>query len=70
MAIERLPCEQIDDFFFLSVRHQSEPIVNSSETSKLEYDVAKYLRSKLPEKRTTLMGHKVNYFIGKSGFTF
>lgn len=31
--------------------------------SKMEYDVAKFLKGKLPEKRTTLLGHKVDYFI-------
>ncbi len=31
---------------------------------KLEYEVAKYLRSKLPQKQTSFLGHKVDYFIG------
>ncbi|KAI1285315.1 Translocation protein SEC62 [Halotydeus destructor] len=31
--------------------------------SKLQYDVAKYLRRTLPEKKTTMLGHKVDYFI-------
>jgi len=31
--------------------------------SKLEYEVVRYLRNKLPQKQTTLLGHKVSYFI-------
>ncbi|KFM75899.1 Translocation protein SEC62, partial [Stegodyphus mimosarum] len=31
--------------------------------SKEEYAVARYLKQKLPEKKTTLLGHKVEYFI-------
>ncbi|GFS29349.1 translocation protein SEC62 [Nephila pilipes] len=31
--------------------------------SKEEYEVARYLKQKLPEKKTTLLGHKVEYFI-------
>ncbi|EEC09952.1 translocation protein SEC62, putative [Ixodes scapularis] len=30
--------------------------------SKVEYDVARYLRDKLPVKKTTLLSHKVEYF--------
>ena len=32
--------------------------------SKLEYEIAKYLKNTLPVKRTTLLGNKVDYFIG------
>lgn len=38
--------------------------------SRMEYDVAKFLKGKLPEKRTTLLGHKVDYFIGKRPSSF
>ncbi|XP_013771860.1 translocation protein SEC62-like [Limulus polyphemus] len=31
--------------------------------SKVEYDIAKYLRQKLPVKKTSLLSHKVEYFI-------
>lgn len=31
---------------------------------KSEYEIAKYLRSKLPAKQTNFLGHKVDYFIG------
>lgn len=33
--------------------------------TKQEYEVAKFLRAQLPPKKTTLLGHKVDYFIGK-----
>jgi len=36
---------------------------HDGQPSKIEYEVAKYLKSKLPEKRITLLGHKVDYFI-------
>lgn len=42
---------------------QTEIQHNENEPSKLEYDVAKYLRSKLPKKSTTLLRDKVDYFI-------
>ena len=45
---------------------QSELVPESDKPSKVEYEVAKYLRSKLPPKKTTLLGHKVDYFIGLS----
>ncbi|OQR76552.1 translocation protein SEC62 isoform 1 [Tropilaelaps mercedesae] len=35
------------------------------EILKKYYDIAKLLKSKLPEKTTSLVGHKVNYFIGR-----
>ena len=39
----------------------------SAETpDKFEYEIAKFLRSKLPPKQNTLMGHKVDYFIGNN----
>ena len=31
--------------------------------TKEEYAIARYLKQKLPEKKTTLLGHKVEYFI-------
>ncbi|KAM7312420.1 hypothetical protein ISCGN_009325 [Ixodes scapularis] len=34
----------------------------AEKPSKLEYDVARYLRDKLPVKKTTLLSHKVEYF--------
>jgi len=37
--------------------------VDEDKPEQIEKDVAKYLRSKLPQKRTTLVGHKVDYFI-------
>lgn len=39
---------------------------NGEVIDKLEYEVAKYLRSKLPQKQTSFLGHKVDYFIGTS----
>jgi len=36
-----------------------------AQIGKKYYDVAKFLRKKLPEKTTSLLGHKVNYFIGR-----
>jgi len=41
----------------------SEVAKNEDEASKLEYEVAKYLRNKLPKKSTTLLRDKVDYFI-------
>ncbi|XP_054165260.1 translocation protein SEC62-like [Oppia nitens] len=37
--------------------------VDSEKPSKVEYEIAKYMRSKLPPKKTTLLSHKVDYFI-------
>lgn len=34
--------------------------------TKEEYAIARYLKQKLPEKKTTLLGHKVEYFIGNT----
>ncbi|CAN7985045.1 unnamed protein product [Ixodes pacificus] len=34
----------------------------AEKPSKVEYDVARYLRDKLPVKKTTLLSHKVEYF--------
>ena len=41
-------------------------MVDENKVPKIEYEVAKYLRNMLPEKKTTLMGHKVDYFIGET----
>lgn len=38
---------------------------DENKAQKLEFEIAKYLKSKLPPKRTTLLAHKVDYFIGK-----
>lgn len=35
-----------------------------AKPEKVEYEIAKFLRSNLPLKQTTLLGHKVDYFIG------
>lgn len=45
---------------------QTELVSESDKPSKVEYQIAKYLRSKLPAKKTTLLSHKVDYFIGQS----
>ena len=42
---------------------------DENKIPKVEYEIAKYMRSKLPEKKTTLLGHKVDYFIGESSLT-
>jgi translocation protein SEC62 len=42
---------------------QGDSKLDEDKPSKLEYDVAKYLRNNLPPKKTTLLGHKVEYFI-------
>lgn len=34
----------------------------TEKPAKVEYDVARYLRDKLPVKKTTLLSHKVEYF--------
>uniref|UniRef100_A0A023GL27 Translocation protein SEC62 n=1 Tax=Amblyomma triste TaxID=251400 RepID=A0A023GL27_AMBTT len=34
----------------------------AEKPAKVEYDVARYLRDKLPVKKTTLLSHKVEYF--------
>ncbi|KAH9529550.1 Translocation protein S62 [Dermatophagoides farinae] len=47
-------------------RKRPESSVNNEELEKpekVEYEIAKYLRSNLPPKQTTLLGHKVDYFI-------
>lgn len=36
---------------------------DENKGQKLEFEIAKYLRSKLQAKRTTLLAHKVDYFI-------
>ena len=36
----------------------------AAEVTKEEYAVAKFLRSKVPTKTTTLCGMKVDYFVG------
>ncbi|XP_067123798.1 translocation protein SEC62 isoform X1 [Centruroides vittatus] len=38
-------------------------IQEESKPTKVEYAIAKYLRDKLPAKKTTLLSHKVEYFI-------
>ncbi|RWS07479.1 hypothetical protein B4U79_02176 [Dinothrombium tinctorium] len=44
-------------------RSKSDSKLEDEKPSKIEYEVAKYLKSKLPVKKTTLLGHKVDYFI-------
>nr|XP_027198591.1 translocation protein SEC62-like [Dermatophagoides pteronyssinus] len=47
-------------------RKRPESSVNNEEfdkPEKVEYEIAKFLRSNLPPKQTTLLGHKVDYFI-------
>ena len=44
---------------------QAEAEAEEKQVPRIEYDVAKYLRARLPEKKTTLLGHKVDYFIGQ-----
>ncbi|XP_074598723.1 translocation protein 1 [Brevipalpus obovatus] len=44
-------------------RKELEDQNDENKTQKLEFEIAKYLRSKLPPKRTTLLAHKVDYFI-------
>lgn len=44
---------------FFQVEGDSAEVIDKSE-----YDIAKYLRSKLPAKQTNFLGHKVDYFIG------
>ncbi|KAF7491719.1 Translocation protein SEC62 [Sarcoptes scabiei] len=36
---------------------------NIDKPEKIEYEIAKFIRSRLPQKQTTLLGHKVDYFI-------
>lgn len=38
--------------------------MDEDKPQKVECEVAKYLRSHLPQKQTTLHSHKVDYFIG------
>jgi len=44
-------------------KKESDASLESEKPSKVEYEIAKYLRSKLPPKKTTLLSHKVDYFI-------
>ncbi|RWS25702.1 translocation protein SEC62-like protein [Leptotrombidium deliense] len=44
-------------------RRESDSNSEEIKPSKVEYEVAKYLKSKLPPKKTMLLGHKVDYFI-------
>ncbi|KAG8198513.1 hypothetical protein JTE90_017378 [Oedothorax gibbosus] len=45
-------------------KKKEDPLKDIGEKpSKEEYAVARFLKQKLPEKKTTLLGHKVEYFI-------
>ncbi|CAG2101637.1 unnamed protein product [Medioppia subpectinata] len=46
-----------------STSGKSDAGLDSDKPSKVEYEIAKYLRSKLPPKKTTLLSHRVDYFI-------
>lgn len=52
--------------FILSNILQPDIKIDDEKPSKAEYEIAKYLKDKLPPKKTTLLGHKVDYFIGNS----
>ncbi|KAL1478210.1 hypothetical protein MTO96_016397 [Rhipicephalus appendiculatus] len=43
-------------------REKDAELAVGEKPTKLEYDVARYLRDKLPIKKTTLLSHKVEYF--------
>jgi len=42
---------------------QNAKLIQDDKPTPVEYEVAKYLRNKLPEKKTTLLGVWVDYFI-------
>lgn len=44
-------------------RREADEAVEDDISQKRELEIAKYLRSKVPTKKTTLLGHKVDYFI-------
>ncbi|XP_065303897.1 translocation protein SEC62 [Dermacentor albipictus] len=43
-------------------REKDAELAVGEKPAKVEYDVARYLREKLPIKKTTLLSHKVEYF--------
>uniref|UniRef100_A0A131XIH3 Translocation protein SEC62 n=1 Tax=Hyalomma excavatum TaxID=257692 RepID=A0A131XIH3_9ACAR len=43
-------------------REKDADLAADEKPAKVEYDVARYLRDKLPVKKTTLLSHKVEYF--------
>lgn len=45
------------------ILEDKQEIQEESKPTKVEYAIAKYLRDKLPAKKTTLLSHKVEYFI-------
>ncbi|KAH7960542.1 hypothetical protein HPB49_021059 [Dermacentor silvarum] len=45
-------------------REKDAELAVGEKPAKVEYDVARYLREKLPIKKTTLLSHKVEYFNG------
>jgi hypothetical protein len=49
------------------IHERADVVADEDKIPKIEYEVAKYLRNNLPEKKTTLLGHKVDYFIGEFG---
>jgi translocation protein SEC62 len=57
MLAKQMRLQQIDP------AELSNDVAGDEKPSPIEYEVAKYLRAKLPEKKTTLVGVKVDYFI-------
>ncbi|XP_023212021.1 translocation protein SEC62-like, partial [Centruroides sculpturatus] len=63
------PCEELDqDKKDKPTVDPKQDIQEESKPTKVEYAIAKYLRDKLPAKKTTLLSHKVEYFIGNITF--
>jgi len=44
-------------------KRQAETEADSQDVPQLEYTIARFLKSNLPPKKATLLGHKVEYFI-------
>lgn len=56
--------------YLIYCKFQIDPKDLDKKPTKEEYAIAKYLKQKLPEKKTTLLGHKVEYFIGINDFRY